>query len=611
MILRFINISLLAMMFALTAQAQLSPGELIQSHADLEGMFNCTQCHDLGNKVSNTKCLDCHKEIKTRVDKGQGFHASSEVKGKDCATCHSDHHGREFDAMRFDEDNFDHDLTGYELQGAHGRIDCRECHKADFVDDPELKKRERTFLGLDQDCISCHEDMHQNTLSTNDCAMCHSHEEFAPATYFDHDDTEYPLEGAHANVDCIECHQKETRNGKDFQVFTGVKFDNCIDCHDDVHEGNLGNNCKQCHSVESFTSLRRIRRFNHDRTNFPLKGKHKEVKCADCHNLNATLDQIFQDQMGIAINDCIQCHEDVHDNRFGSNCAECHNEKSFFDIPEDRFDHNLTDFPLVGKHRQVECKECHTESLREPLEHNTCAACHDDYHEGEFAINHVSPDCVECHTEDGFEGSLYTIEQHNESKFPLEGAHLATPCFACHISEDDDRWTFRNIGETCVDCHDDIHDGYLTTEYYSEQDCQKCHIADNWVENTFDHNLTEFELQGVHAETKCMDCHGVIEWTSLPVDIVGFTGLTNDCALCHENVHDDQFEENGVTDCARCHGFQSWGMEDFNHDNTAFPLDGAHAEVACEACHKPMESADGTMITQYKFERFECIDCHN
>jgi len=374
MILRFINISLLAMMFALTAQAQLSPGELIQSHADLEGMFNCTQCHDLGNKVSNTKCLDCHKEIKTRVDKGQGFHASSEVKGKDCATCHSDHHGREFDAMRFDEDNFDHDLTGYELQGAHGRIDCRECHKADFVDDPELKKRERTFLGLDQDCISCHEDMHQNTLSTNDCAMCHSHEEFAPATYFDHDDTEYPLEGAHANVDCIECHQKETRNGKDFQVFTGVKFDNCIDCHDDVHEGNLGNNCKQCHSVESFTSLRRIRRFNHDRTNFPLKGKHKEVKCADCHNLNATLDQIFQDQMGIAINDCIQCHEDVHDNRFGSNCAECHNEKSFFDIPEDRFDHNLTDFPLVGKHRQVECKECHTESLREPLEHNTCAA---------------------------------------------------------------------------------------------------------------------------------------------------------------------------------------------------------------------------------------------
>jgi hypothetical protein len=245
------------------------------------------------------------------------------------------------------------------------------------------------------------------------------------------------------------------------------------------------------------------------------------------------------------------------------------------------------------------------------LEHNTCAACHDDYHEGEFAINHVSPDCVECHTEDGFEGSLYTIEQHNESKFPLEGAHLATPCFACHISEDDDRWTFRNIGETCVDCHDDIHDGYLTTEYYPEQDCQKCHIADNWVENTFDHNLTEFELQGVHAETKCMDCHGVIEWTSLPVDIVGFTGLTNDCALCHENVHDDQFEENGVTDCARCHGFQSWGMEDFNHDNTAFPLDGAHAEVACEACHKPMESADGTMITQYKFERFECIDCHN
>ena len=602
----------LILLCAGSVQAQLSPGPLIEGHKDLEGMFNCTQCHTIGNKVDNNKCLDCHDEIQDLMDDKRGFHASKEVRGKDCATCHSEHHGRKFDAMRFDQDNFDHDLTGYELTGAHGRIDCRECHKADYIEDKELRKRgDRTFLGLEHDCVSCHEDVHQNTLSSNDCAKCHSTEEFAPAEYFDHDDTEYPLRGAHAEVDCIECHQKEMRNGKEFQRFAGIEFKNCVSCHDDVHEGNLGNDCKQCHNEDSFTSMRRIKRFNHNRTNFPLKGSHKQVDCKDCHNLETTLEQLFQDQIGITTNDCVECHEDVHDDRFGQNCVECHNEDSFYDIPKDKFDHDLTDFPLVGKHNSVDCKECHTgNSLTEPMEHNACADCHEDYHRGEFEVNGISLDCAECHTEEGFEGSLYTIEQHNQTKFPLEGAHLATPCFACHIDEEDDnRWVFRNIGERCVDCHDDVHEGYISEEYYPNQDCQKCHIADNWVEQTFDHSLTDFELLGVHAETKCMDCHGA-EWADLPADVIGFTTLTNECAVCHENVHDTQFEENGVTDCARCHGYDSWGMDDFNHDNTAFPLEGAHAEVACDDCHKPMEAANGEIIIQYKFKSFECIDCH-
>ena len=48
--------------------SQISPGELAKVHAHLEGMSNCTQCHSLGAKVSNEKCLDCHKEVKTGCD---------------------------------------------------------------------------------------------------------------------------------------------------------------------------------------------------------------------------------------------------------------------------------------------------------------------------------------------------------------------------------------------------------------------------------------------------------------------------------------------------------------------------------------------------------------
>lgn len=695
MITKHLHIILLSIAFICCGEtfAQFSPGPLTNAHADLEGLSNCTQCHDVGKQVSSKKCLDCHKELKQRVDRNLGYHASREVKGKECIECHSEHHGRKFEIARFDEDAFDHDLTGYPLKGAHKKIDCRECHKPDFITDSKLRKNEKTFLGLGTKCINCHDDWHQNTLSVNDCASCHDTEAFSPAPFFDHDKTDYPLVGKHKDVECIDCHQKETRNGKEFQVFAGVRANNCIDCHDDVHAGNLGTNCKQCHHEDSFESHRKMKRFNHDRTGFPLRGEHKKVDCRECHNMDVSPRQLFQENIGIAVddcaschedshqgnlgnqcsqchnessfqslatirkfdhnqtdfklrgkhrtidcrechvmdadplvifqdrkqtgqNDCIECHTDVHEGKFGNDCASCHNEDSFNmglgmgDMKD--FDHALTGFPLKGKHERINCRECHKSDFMAPIKHNACADCHTDYHEREFAkpeLGGRSPDCAECHTEDGFDITLYTVEQHNETSFPLEGGHLATPCFACHLREGDDKWRFKNIGETCVDCHTDVHDGYIDKKYYPENDCQACHVVDNWESMQFDHNQTEFALEGVHATTACMDCHGM-DVPEGANKYTNFNNVTNECASCHENVHDEQFAVNGVTDCAECHAFEDWKVPDFDHDRTNFKLEGRHAEIECGACHKPME-VDGKIVTQYKFQSFECIDCHN
>ena len=68
-------------------------------------------------------------------------------------------------------------------------------------------------------------------------------------------------------------------------------------------------------------------------------------------------------------------------------------------------------------------------------------------------------------------------------------------------------------------------------------------------------------------------------------------------------------KKDGITDCIRCHGFENWGIADFNHDNTAFKLEGKHAEIACIECHKETK-VEGKIFTQYKFDSFECIDCH-
>jgi hypothetical protein len=513
--------------------AQISPGKLTDAHAEYEGISNCTLCHDLGKSVSSTKCLDCHDDIQSLIDSNNGYHSSQEVRDQECFACHSEHHGETFDMMRFDEDTFNHDLTTYILDGQHDVIECRECHKPDYIEDPEIRERENTFLGLNEDCISCHDDFHQGTLTNNnDCASCHDIEAFRPAPLFDHDETNYPLEGAHVDVDCLECHPMNTRNGKEFQEFADLVFNDCKSCHDDSHNAQLPGDCMQCHEVASFTSFIGDLGFNHNLTEFELRGSHQTVACYECHQQTSDPLAAFQDQNGVDENSCFTCHEDddVHEGKFGTDCAECHNEESWLALGDlSDFNHDLTDYPLVGMHIPVECKECHTtENYTDPIDFSECQNCHEDYHEGEFVTNGITEDCASCHsTEAGFEETSYSVERHAETDFPLEGGHIATPCFECHLNEE--KWAFRNIDSECVDCHDDQHDS--------------------------------------------------------------------------------QFLVAGVNDCARCHDAENWYPRLFDHDETEFPLEGRHAVVDCDACHKTYEKADQSFV-EYKIQRFECVDCH-
>jgi hypothetical protein len=508
------------------AVCQLSPGDLTTAHSNLEGMNNCTQCHDLGNKVTNTKCLDCHKEIKELLNKGRGYHSSSQVKQKECIECHSEHHGRKFEMIRFDEKNFDHNQTSYVLDGKHKVIDCRDCHKPDLIENTAIRKLEKTFLGLQDKCISCHQDFHQGTLD-KDCKKCHNTEAFRPAPGFDHNKSDFKLKGGHSKVECKECHETILKNGVEFEVFKPVVHNDCVACHKDPHEEHIKGSCTQCHMDESFSTFIGKKNFNHDNTKFKLLGKHKNVDCYECHAKTKEPLKVFQDRNGVKTNECATCHKDVHAGKFGNDCAKCHTEKSFHELKSmDFFDHSVTDYPLEGKHIGVDCKKCHKKNYIDPIDFSACKNCHEDFHKGEFTREGVQEDCKSCHSVlNGFDVSLYTFERHNESKFPLEGAHIATPCFACHVSED--KWVFRN--------------------------------------------------------------------------------LNNDCVSCHDNVHGDNFAENGVTDCKRCHDSETWYPSLFDHSLTAFKLDGQHVNVACEKCHAP--SKEGEPLS-FKIAKFDCIDCH-
>lgn len=525
-------VSLFAFIFlcGYNASAQISPGDLSKAHAGLDGVSNCTKCHSVGNKVTREKCLSCHKEIQANINAKKGYHASSEVSGKQCAECHNEHHGRDFQIIRFDRKTFNHNKTGFELKGVHAKQECKACHKPAFIKDPRLKKNPSTFMGLNQQCLTCHADYHQGRMSPN-CSNCHSFESFKNVTRFNHNTTRFPLVGQHKNVTCEKCHKTQLIAGKPVQQFRGLAFGNCTACHKDPHDNRFGQNCKQCHTEESFHTI---------------KGGIKT------------------------------------------------------------FDHDKTDFPLIGKHRLVACKSCHKTNLTDPVKHDRCSSCHTDYHNKEFSKNGISPDCNQCHDNNGFSPSNFTIEKHKLTKFPLEGAHQATACNACHLKQS--KWTFRNIGNKCVDCHKNEHKGFIDEKFMANENCTSCHTVTNWKNVTFDHSQTKFKLDGAHSNQACGICH--YKKNENGIRIQQFKGLLTDCSSCHTNSHAGQFDINGKTDCTRCHTTESWKKTKFDHTTSRFKLDGAHATVKCEECHKEVTNEKGKYI-QYKFKSIECATCHS
>lgn len=508
--------------------SQISPGDLSEPHHHLEGIKNCTQCHVLGDRVTNEKCLDCHTQINDRITADKGYHASDDVKGKRCVECHNEHHGRKYDLTGLEKEKFNHDLTGYILEGEHKNLDCAECHKSEHIQDEELKKLDHTYQGLNTNCVSCHNDFHQGTLSDN-CLSCHNYKAFRPAPKFNHDETDFKLLGKHNTLDCIECHTKDMLNGDEFQHFANVDHANCTSCHKDEHDGRLGQNCLKCHNHNSFHEVKQL----------------------------------------------------------------------------ETFDHNLTAYPLEGMHQQVDCKECHKSNYTDPLKHDRCSACHDDEHDGQFTDKNPESDCAECHSVKSFDFTLFTIERHNETSFKLEGAHMATPCFACHHEQGS--WQFTNKQTNCVACHENEHENKMSEKFTNENGCANCHNVNTWSTIKFDHSQTDFKLEGVHATVSCNECHYRLNSENKVEQ--KFHTTSQSCLACHDDEHQGQFSKYGEDGCLKCHGFNDWKASKFNHQNTGFPLDGAHESLDCFECHAELKE-NHKIYTNYTYEDFQCAVCH-
>ena len=126
--------------------------------------------------------------------------------------------------------------------------------------------------------------------------------------------------------------------------------------------------------------------------------------------------------------------------------------------------------------------------------------------------------------------------------------------------------------------------------------CDACHNTDSWKVSAsamrFDHSTTGFPLDGRHVQVACRQCHTTLR----------FTGTSENCSSCHEDVHRQELG----TMCERCHAPTSWLVPDMTqrHISTRFALLGAHRLAQCQSCHTNQEKHT------YAGVPLECYNCH-
>jgi hypothetical protein len=565
---------------------QISPGPLARAHKELEGALNCTKCHAGRKDDMSDNCQSCHRDIRWVAQQDRGLHGSREIRAATCASCHPDHAGENFQLVKWPDGSQEH---------------------------------------------------------------------------FDHRRTGWPLEKTHARKECKDCHTAKFQVSPAARVtprkrgggFAGLETD-CASCHEDIHRGQLSADCGRCHDAGKWTLTPG---FRHDSTGFALTNKHTEVKCDKCH-LTARL-ATRTDGAGRRIpvyrpvphQNCSDCHTDPHTGRLGPACADCHTTAGFHTIDRQRFDHSRTKFALKGKHAVVRCVECHrdfsTAQLKKPA-FETCGVCHQDAHGGSATLAGRKVDCDACHSVAGFTPGTFTVEQHRNTKYPLEGKHQAVACGTCHRKETSatlpphalwgtSRVVIRPASARCLDCHQDDHGGQLTARP-DKGDCGACHEVKGWTPSRFDqaqHAKTRLPIGQRHLEIACRACHGE-DRKGLPAlaktVTVGKAGflfhvVETDCAACHTDPHRGRFTARGArakaAGCAACHdarAFRPSTADVATHQSFGFPLDGAHRATPCMACHAEMKTvpprrsslvAAGTVFPALAFTaKTACGDCH-
>ena len=537
----------------------------------VHAVVDCDACH-IGQGQDEftgtpTICQGCHIESYNSTTDPNHVLAGFSL---DCQDCHQPY------SSSWREAHFEH-TAAFPLRGAHALIDCSQCHAQGFAGTPAA-------------CLACHESAYNNSSDPphltlgfpTDCERCHNETSWQDAQ-FDHVGISgFALEGAHALISCNSCHAD---NQYDLPR-------DCFGCHQsdylavddpDHQAGGFPTDCTQCHNQNAWSPAT----FDHNLTAFPLTGAHTSVNCAECH-INNRYTGTPTDCWSCHENDYLNTNDPNHEtNNFDHDCTVCHSTSGW---DPSTFNHNQTNFPLTGAHISLNCIQCHAAGYSNTP--TDCWSCHENDYRNTDDPNHEANnyphDCTQCHNTSGWDTDVFN---HNNTDFPLTGAHLTLNCNQCHASG------YSNTPTDCWSCHETDYRSTTDPDHETnnfDQDCTGCHSTAAWSPSIFDHGQTNFPLSGAHISLNCIQCHAA-----------GYSNTPTDCWSCHEtdyrNTNDPDHETNNFSqDCTTCHNTSAWDPATFDHNQTDFPLTGAHISLDCIQCH-----AGG-----YSNTPTDCWSCH-
>jgi hypothetical protein len=507
---------------------------------------------------------------------------------------------------------FSHDSTRYPLRGMHEKVSCTQCH---------IKP---VFTDVGKNCADCHADIHRRQMGAN-CAQCHtvSGWNVSNQSIKEHFNR-FPLLGAHAVVQCDECHK-----GAAVGNYLGLSTA-CASCHIKDWQSTTSpahalspasfppNECQTCH--QSFDTWFGSTAVQHDKPpiSFSLTLGHA-VPCEQCHvggNFN----------LHIAANQCgtSGCHLITWQNTnapphstagssFGlANCSNCHTPAGWT-AP---FAHSTTGFTLVGTHMSptpTPCASCHINN-NYTLSSTDCYGCHQAVFQTTTTPNHVtagfpttSSACATCHTITTWSAGVF---DHSATGFLLTNGHANRTCDSCHVNNN---YALKIAPSDCANsgCH--LTDWQNTNapphstsgSAFALGNCANCHTTVVGWNATFDHSVTGFALTGMHVSppATCISCHvgnnyllksaacygcHIVEWQSTSKLGVGVpdhvaAGFPQDCSICHSTLN--------------------WTGSTFNHTTTGFALTGKHVSppALCSSCH---------LNNNYTLNSAACYGCH-
>jgi|GEM_PF-1369656 len=263
----------------------------------------------------------------------------------------------------------------------------------------------------------------------------------------------------------------------------------------------------------------------------------------------------------------------------------------------------------VTSHAQItECSACHAAPIGADTMADRCASCHTniaaqmkDVAKLHGAIMQKSSTlaCRDCHPE--HRGASASLTDMGENRFPhealgfsLKGHRLtaAKEAFTCKDCHQADITKF--TPDTCDSCHRQMDVAFTQSHVLAfGADCLACHDGVDKFGSDFKHSAFAFPLNGKHVDVACSKCH--LDTRS----VADLQSAPQDCYSCHQkdDKHDGQFGK----DCAVCHNPSSWTDAKFDHNLSAFKLEGGHAEVKCEQCH---------VNNVFKGTPQDCYSCH-